>query len=168
MSEVNEFNCNDDKMFGHTTSVAVIRTIPANEASVFQEWLQTISWKQQTVIITGLRGCDGLSKYDPSKHISRSIRMAALKNADTTTTYMKHDLFDELLESAKKFIADLDKYPLHFVLHMAHACEIIGYKHPDDKTRETFNAVYNQIVWAMHLRPESKESMDHRLSDKKE
>lgn len=44
----------------------------------------------------------------------------------------------ELLESAKKFIADLD------------------------------NAVYNQIVWAMHLRPESKESMDHRLSDKKD
>ncbi len=139
-----------------------------SEASVFQDWLQNISWKQQTVIVTGLRGCDGLSKKDPSKHISRSIRMAALKNADTTTTYMKHNLFEELLEAAKVFVDDLDRYPTHFVLHMMHACEIIGYKHPEERVREVFSAVYNQIVWAMHLRPESKESLDHRLADKTE
>jgi hypothetical protein len=110
--------------------------------SVFQPWLTTISRKMQTVIVTGLRGCDGLTKFDPSKHISRSIRMAALKNADTTTTYMKHDLFEELLEANKKFVADLDRYPVHFVLHMMHACEILGYKHPDQHTRDVFSAVY--------------------------
>jgi hypothetical protein len=122
----------------------------------------------QTVIVTGIRGCDGLSKFDPSKHISRSIRMAALKNADTTTTYMKHNIFEELIESSDKFIADLDKYPMHFVMHMTHACEIIGYKHPDPRTREIFSSVYNKIVWSLHLRPESEVYLDHRLADKKE
>ena len=136
--------------------------------SVFQNWLQSISWKMQTVIVTGIRSCDGLSKFDPSKHISRSIRMAALKNADTTTTYMKHNIFEELIESSDKFIADLDKYPMHFVMHMMHACEIIGYKHPDQRTREIFYSVYSKIVWSLHLRPEPLASLDHRLTDKKE
>lgn len=138
-----------------------------NPGSVFQEWLQLLTWKMQTVIITGLRGCDGLTKFDPSKHVSRSIRMAALKNADQSTTYMKHDMFEELAEAADKFVDDLDRYPVHFVMHMAHACEIIGYRHPEPGTRAQFSAVYNKIVWALHLRPESKESMEHRLADNK-
>ncbi len=34
--------------------------------SVVKEWLSNdnISWKQQTVVLSALRGCDGQSKYD--------------------------------------------------------------------------------------------------------
>jgi hypothetical protein len=102
-----------------------------------------------------------------SKHISRAIRQVALRNADGTTTYMNHPL-DEAVASAKLMVEDLDKYPVHFVLHQAHACEIIGYKHPDESVREKFIGIYNLIVWNMHLRPEAEEQLDHRLSDKKE
>lgn len=135
--------------------------------NVLQEWMNDLSWKMQTVIITGIRGCDGLSKKDVSKHISRAIRQVSLRNADATTTYMNHPL-DEAVASAKLMCDDLDKYPVHFVLHLAHACEIIGYKHPLTDTREKFIGIYRLIVWNMHLQPETELMLDHRLSDRKE
>ena len=72
------------------------------------------------------------------------------------------------MASTKTFVDDMDRYPLHSVQHVMLACEIIGYKHPDEHTRQLFSAVYNQIVWAMHLRPEPEAGMDHRLADKRE
>lgn len=134
--------------------------------SVMQDWLMQLTWKMQTVVITGIRGCDGLSKEDVSKQIGRAIRTVALKNADATTTYMRHD-FTKALEAAKAFVNDLDRYPVHFVMHVAHACEIVGYEHPDKETCTAFNAIYQQIVWALHLRPEPLESMRHRLADRR-
>lgn len=135
--------------------------------SVLQDWLQELPWKMQTVVITGIRGCDGLSKNDPSKQLGRAIRMAALNNADATTTYMRHD-FSVVFAATKTFVDDLDRYPVHFVMHVAHACEILGYKHPKADFRAAFNSIYMQIVWALHLRPEPSESLDNRLADRRE
>lgn len=134
---------------------------------VLQDWMMELSWKMQTVIITGIRGCDGLSKNDPSKQIGRAIRLTALRNADATTTYMRHD-FAKVMEATKTFVDDLDRYPVHFVMHLAHACEIVGYLHPDREVAGAFNAIYQQIVWALHLRPEPMEGLLHRLADKRE
>ena len=135
--------------------------------NVLQDWMDHLSFKMQTVIITGIRGCDGLSKTDVSKHISRAIRGVSLRNADTTTTYMNHPI-EQTVESARQFVDDLDRYPVHYVLHLAHACEIIGYKHPDELTRGRFHGIYSLIVWSMHLKPETELMMDKRLSDRKE
>ena len=135
--------------------------------SVLQDWLMELPWKMQTVIITGIRGCDGLSKNDCSKQLGRAIRMTALRNADPTTTYMRHD-FSKVVEASKAFVDDLDRYPVHFVMHVAHACEIIANKHPEESTRDTFNGIYQRIVWALHLRPEPKGYLDSRLGDKRD
>lgn len=136
--------------------------------TVIQDWLGNLPWKMQTVVITGIRGCDGLTKYDASKHVSRAIRRVSLKNADRTTTYMQHDAQAELHEAVEKFVEDLDRYPVHYVLHVAHACEIIGYKHLDRNIAAMFLRAYSEIVQAMHMNPEEEASLDVRLADNRE
>ncbi|MCH8908916.1 MAG: hypothetical protein IH840_17665 [Candidatus Heimdallarchaeota archaeon] len=64
---------------------------------------------------------------------------------------------------AKQFAKNCDEYPLHFVLHLMHAIEVVGYKHPNAKTRTLFYEAYTTIVSGFHLRPESPEDLDARM-----
>lgn len=66
------------------------------------------------------------------------------------------------------YLQILDAIPHHFQLHLMHAFQIVGYKHPDDKIRSWFKQVYYRLVKDMHLRPEPEEDMDDRLSDNRE
>ena len=133
--------------------------------SVVKEWLSgnDISWKQQTVVLSSLRGCDGQSKYDLSKKLTRQLRSAILYNAAAAdTTFMRDTM---TLEEVRKLAEDSDKYPIHYYMHALHACEIIGFKHPDNKIREWFNGAYLIMVDALHLKPETEEECDYRLRD---
>ncbi|MFA6327345.1 MAG: hypothetical protein WCX15_00515 [Bacilli bacterium] len=133
--------------------------------SVVKEWLSNdnISRKQQTVVLSSLRGCDGQSKYDLSKKLTRQLRSAILYNAAAAdTTFMRDTM---TLEEVRKLAEDSDKYPIHYYMHALHACEIIGFKHPDNEIREWFNGAYLIMVDALHLKPETEEECDYRLRD---
>jgi hypothetical protein len=133
--------------------------------SVVQEWLgnDNISWKQQTVVLSCLRGCDGQTKEDLSKKLVRRIRSVVLYNAgNVDTPFMIEDMN---LNEVKMIGANCDKYPIHFYMHALFACEIIGFKHPDEKIRKWFNEAYYILVHALHLKPETEEECDFRLQD---
>jgi len=133
--------------------------------SVVKEWLtaDNISWKQQTVVLSSLRGCDGQSKYDLSKKLTRQLRSAILYNAAAAdTTFMRDTM---TLEEVRKLAEDSDKYPIHYYMHALHACEIIGYKHPEKEIKDWFNGAYLIMVDALHLKPETEEECDYRLRD---
>ena len=133
--------------------------------SVVQEWLSNdnISWKQQTVVLSALRGCDGQTKEDISKKLTRQLRSAILYNAATKdTSFMKDTM---TLAEVRALAENSDKYPLHYYMHTLHACEIIGYKHPDDEIRQWFHEAYLIMVKALHLNPETEEECDFRLRD---
>ncbi len=133
--------------------------------SVVKEWLTSdnISWKQQTVVLSALRGCDGQSKYDLSKKLTRQLRSAILYNAGANdTTFMRNTM---TLEEVRKLAEDSDKYPIHYYMHALHSCEIIGFKHPDKETREWFNGAYLIMVDALHLKLETEDECDYRLRD---
>lgn len=137
----------------------------AEKGSVVQEWLSgpKISWKQQTVVLSALRGCDGQSKYDLSKKMTRKLRSVILHNAGAkNTTFMRDTM---TLEEVREMAEDSDKYPIHYYMHMCHACEVIGFKHPDGEIRSWFHEAYLIIVDALHLRPETEEECDDRLRD---
>lgn len=133
--------------------------------SVVQEWLSSdnISLKQQTVALSCLRGCDGVSRNDVSKKLTRRLRNVILENAGAADTpFMREEMtLDDIRELAK----DCDKYPIHFYMHTCHACEVIGFKHPDAKIREWFLQAYLTLVDALHLKPENEKECDHRLRD---
>ncbi len=65
---------------------------------------------------------------------------------------------------ATRFFDDYDQFPLHFVLHLFHAAEIIGYKHPNREISQFWKKFYFAGCDSFHMRPESEKKMDLRLS----
>jgi len=132
---------------------------------VVHDWLGQCSFKQQTVLLSALRGCDGKAKEDYSKPFTRKLRGVLLKNAGGVQhpgKFMADFVGDEELT---RFISNLDHYPMHWLLHFLHAVEIVGYKHPDSKTRSFWHTFYKEIVTAMHLSIEEESVCDERLAD---
>lgn len=136
----------------------------SNNKSVVQDWLfENCSYKQQTVVLCALRGCDGLIKGNPTKVFSRTLRNYVLKNADNSTTFMYNDKITE--KQKKEFIDYLDSLPIHYITHLAHAIEIVSFHHPNYDVRKMWKDIYLLICNNFHMNPETKEQNIIRLSD---
>lgn len=131
-------------------------------SSVVQDWVNGLTWKQQTVLFCALRGCDTAEKNDPAKAIIRNLRGTVLHNAGTPSGEFMQYTDVDLVDFTKN---NLDAYPIHFILHVAHAAEIIGYKHPDLRVKGYWKNVYVSVVHAFHMNIETEEQMDYRLRD---
>jgi len=53
-------------------------------------------------------------------------------------------------------------------MHVVHAAEIIGYKHPDVNIREQWLQFYLDCCRDLHMNPETAEHMEKRLGDSRE
>jgi hypothetical protein len=141
---------------------------------------------QQTVLMTAVRGPDGMPKYGSIKMLLRWFRRCILLSAidgrvlenpvDTNGGSFTGPSFEffhnadlnwegAMDEIVGGYLTDIDAIPHHFQLHLIHAVEIVGYKHPDRRIREWWNKIYLRLVHDMHLFPESKEALDRRLGD---
>lgn len=153
-----------------TTAARLPRSLTRDEAhvSVLRRWTTVLPLRHQGVLMTAIRGCDGAPKEDSSKTLSRMIRRAILNPADQRETLNGGGFFgfkpEKLVEDVIAFLHSLDQYPLHYVMHMCHASEVIGYKHPEKEFRDFFAVVYQMMVYTFHLMPESEAQMDHRLT----
>jgi hypothetical protein len=211
-------------------------------ATVLQPWVNDLTFMQQTVLLTAVRGPDGVPKYGPTKMLLRWFRRCILLSAmdkavipdpmqnaggsftgpsiDLTTLRIKMDerqrartgrdfegstlaiveLGDDLVyrapatrnpwtlplaeliadqeeedgweplmhEIVRDYLRELDAIPHHFQLHLLHAAEIVGYKHPDQRIRRWWLQTYTRLVHDMHLWPETEEELDRRLGDSRE
>lgn len=130
---------------------------------VVRPWVFDLSFKQQTVLLTALRGVDGKEKQDMSKNLCKAMRMSILQNAAPGKgTFMVLSVPEGFVDT---FVENIDHYPVHWVLHFMHAAEIIGYKCPHESVRQWWHGFYRKMVDAMHLRPEEESQLDTRLSD---
>lgn len=129
--------------------------------SVTKDWVMELPFRMQSVLMAALRGYDQATKDDPSKLISRSIRSLVLNNADPSNTFITSDIPDTKI--SEKFLWDIDCYAMHFVMHTAHAIEIIGYKYPDKKIREWYTEYYRKLAKGFHLNFETENQLDVRL-----
>ncbi len=153
---------------------------------VTQKWTHDLTCMQQTVLLTAIRGPDGVAKYHPVKYLLRWYRRCVLLGAldhnvftnphdprggsftGPSYTYPdgpRHDWTKPMMPVVEKYLQSLDEIPHHFQLHLLHAVEIVGYKHPDDFIREWWHSVYLELVDDMHLSPESEADLDYRLGD---
>jgi hypothetical protein len=140
-----------------------------HEGPVLQPWVQQLCFMQQSVLLTGIRGCDGVLKEDASKFVTRQIRRAVLQSARPNwagRTFLGEQ--DKLTpdDARTEFIRNHDHLPNHYLVHTMHAAEIIGYKHPDPQTAATWLKFYVDLVVSLHLKTETEAEMDARLSDK--
>jgi len=131
--------------------------------NVIRDWLiENCSWKQQTVVLVALRGCDGIPKENPSKKLSRMLRRVILENTDSLTGFMEDDITNNEMND---FLDYIDALPVHYIMHFAHASAIVGYHHPDESIAGFWKYLYYSIVKSIHLKPETKIQIDRRLKD---
>ena len=156
--------------------------------SVLQPWVNDLTYMQQTVLLTAVRGPDGVTKYGPVKMLQRWFRrcvlLSAMDGRALTNPYDNNGgsftgpsvekgsadwqwewAMDELVG---KYLQSLDALPHHFQLHFMHAAEIIGFKHSDERIRVWWCGVYHRLVHDMHLHAENEGEMDERLGDDRE
>lgn len=156
------------------------------KSSVLQEWVQELPFMQQSVLISAVRGPDGMVKNHPSKMLCRWFRRCVLLSAfdkkALTNPYeagggsytgpsvsqdtFNPDRWEEAMDGrVKEYLDNIDDLPFHFHLHLLHAIEIVGYKHSDERIREWWYKTYCRLAHDMHLVTEDKGSLDARLND---
>lgn len=123
----------------------------------------------QALLTTAMRGPDENSKHNAAKAIIRYLRGIVLKPAgdwrrknDNDFMWGEYDLFEKW---AGTFWSDHDEYPHHFIMHLVHCAQVVGYKHPDQKIRVKWKAFYYLACLSFHMRPETESNMDNRLND---
>lgn len=146
---------------------------------VLQNWVQELTFMQQSVLMAAVRGPDGIRKDHPVKVLCRWLRRSFLLSA-----FDRRPLLDPLEEGGGSFtgkchspevrdidhaleiyLRTVDELPHHFQLHFLHAAEILGYKHPREEVRAWWRLCYSRLVNDAHLFPESEAQMDARLGD---
>ena len=189
--------------------------------TVLQPWISNLTMMQQTVLLTAVRGPDGVPRYGPAKMLLRWYRRCILLSAMDRTVLpdplregggsftgpsvpldllrskavcravardeddassrwdmspseaiadqMDEDGWEPLLhEVVGSYLRELDAIPHHFQLHLLHATQIVGYKHPDLRIAGWWRQTYERLVHDMHLWPETEAQMDRRLGDSRE
>jgi hypothetical protein len=150
-----------------------------DERSVQPEWCLRLPLMEQSTLFLAARGPDGVGKEHPCKDIQRAYRASVLKagrlgrcygwdDPDEGDSFASLALFcdDARWASAvDTYFHTMDALPHHFILHLMHGAQILGYKHPDPRFRHRWLDFYLRSVLDLHLRPESEVDMDLRLND---
>ena len=148
--------------------------------SVCQDWVLGLSFMQQSVLMSGVRGPDTVRKDHAAKVLMRWYRRCVLYSAfESQALEAPFAFLDpgspgggsftgpiyDIATLRDEYLRNVDEVPHHFHLHLVHGAEIIGYKHPDTAIRTWWYAFYADCVRDMHLRIESEPEMDARLGD---
>ncbi len=155
--------------------------------SVLQDWVMELPFMQQSSILSAIRGADGVDKNHNSKTLVKFLRRSVLISA-----FDGHALNDPVHEGGGSFtgpsvtlaecavancwespmmavltafLKSQDNLPLHYWLHIIHAVEVIGYKHPDSRVRQFWHMSYHRMCHDMHMHVETLAELDTRLND---
>jgi hypothetical protein len=137
--------------------------------SVLHDWVHELTFQMQALLLTGIRGADGSSKHNAAKCITRYLRGVVLKPAGNWKGINDNDFmwgdYDVFLEYTKAFFDDHDEYPHHFIMHLIHCAEVIGYKYPEERIRGMWYKFYLRACHSFHMRHETHQDMNERLND---
>ena len=134
--------------------------------SVLQDWVMELPLREQGTVLTAIRGCDLTPKlpYDSSeRQIVGWIRYCILNPADPREVGIHGAFFQHDCPDFKW--SEFGHYPLHWVTHVLHTLEVIGYRHPDETISGMAKHHYFNGVHSFHLNPETKEQMIERLCE---
>lgn len=150
--------------------------------SVLHDWVHELTFQMQALLMTAIRGPDENNKYNSAKAIIRYFRGAVIKPAGNWSGRNDNDfMWGEYRRLGKDkkgpegeypfhyycklFWQDHDEYPHHFIMHLVHCAEVIGYKHPNTSIAVMWSRFYYDACDAFHMNPESLTEMDRRLND---
>lgn len=138
--------------------------------TVLHDWVCSLTFQMQALLLTAMRGPDENNKYNAAKAIIRYLRGTVIKPAGNWSglndnDFMWGDYGHFLNKYVKEFWQDHDEYPHHFIMHLVHCAEVVGYKHPDSAISNLWLMFYSEACSAFHMKPETEIEMDNRLND---
>jgi hypothetical protein len=133
-----------------------------------REWVEKLGCRFQGVLLSAIRGCDGIPK-GPARKITQAYRGVILcSENENPSSFITFPSDRELREVMVEFLGDIDHLPVHFLTHLAYAAEIIGYKHPAEAVRRRWRWFYRAIVHSLHFNEETEHQLDERLGASEE
>lgn len=137
--------------------------------SVLHDWVHGLKFQMQALLLTAMRGPDENNKFNAAKSIIRYLRGVVIKPAGDWHGMNDNDFmwgeFDKFDVFAAEFWQDHDEYPHHFIMHLIHCAEVVGYKHPDNFIALHWRNFYFNACTSFHMKPETEQEMDERLND---
>jgi len=118
-------------------------------------------------LLAAFRNCDTMNSNGPHKVLIRGIRMLTIKSSFPKNKLPSGFVLpqpNDILDACNNFINKYwDRFPMHFVTHLIHAAEVLGFHHPDHNYRDVWRRVYVDMVTSIHLMPEPYDVFDKRL-----
>lgn len=136
--------------------------------SILKPWVELLGLREQGTLLTGVRGCDLSPKYpldSPEKNVTAFIRCAVLVAFDPREIDAAKGCFMQTTLDPAFKLSSLEQYPLHWVIHVMHTLEIIGYRSTEARFSTQARKAYLSMVKSLHLNPETVEEMTERLSE---
>lgn len=135
---------------------------------VVGEWMSNLTLQQQSVILLGSRGPDGIAKHHPCKGVVQAYRATVLRAGmygrflrigecgDSFMCLRRFGNEADWADDVKAYLASVDELPHHYHLHVIHGAQILGYKHPNSFFRSNWLHFYQCSVNNLHLEIEDK------------
>jgi hypothetical protein len=136
--------------------------------SVLRSWVQALPLREQGTLIVATRGCDSAPKFpldSPERRMTAAIRFAVCIPADLREVDAEPGAFMTAHIPVDVKLAMFEHYPQHWVGHIIHACQVLGYRHPVELQAAAWRMLYERFVRSLHLNPETHEQMVKRLSE---
>lgn len=144
-------------------------------SSVMRAWVCGLGLRHQGVLLGAICGCDSVPKEDPAKALTRAYRCSVLEpfcgDPRKSSSFIEAVTEGELLARMRAFAGSFDHYPTHFVLHLTHAAEVVGYKGPAQVPyvhADAWRGFYARMCSKMHVTPEAEAELDARLGASEE
>lgn len=156
--------------------------------SIFQPWFHKQELIAQSIVLSCIRGPDGVDRNHIAKRIVNWYRRCVLKPVDgsdavlipydntegVSGSYMgpsinipsEGDWHLTMNKVGRQYLESVDSLPFHFHSHLIHCSQILGYKHDDDDVRQWWNEFYILCANKLHLKAESEVKMDTRFQER--
>ena len=138
--------------------------------SVLQDWAMQLPLREQGTLLCAVRGCDLTPKF-PLDSIERrlvaSVRGHALNPADPREVDSEPGCFmsRSIPGLSEVKVSAFGHLPQHYVSHLMHACEVLGYRHPDQSARARWHKIYVKFCDGYHVYAEPFTAYERRLSE---
>lgn len=102
--------------------------------SILQVWVEELSLREQGVLLCVARGCDLTPKFpldSPERKLVAYVRHCFMVPADPREVDYQPGSFMSASPPIDFRPSCVGHYPLHWVMHLVHALEVIAYRHPD-------------------------------------
>jgi hypothetical protein len=144
---------------------------PKGRDSIVREWVEKLPARMQGTLFTCVRGADDVERDDVIKELARKFRGVILYCHDPNPKTFSYPIDYENVTQLISILAEMkviakshDHYPHHYLMHLIHCAEIVGYYHPHPVCKQVWNEFYDRMCHKMHMTPETEYDCRMRLT----